>query len=67
MNVYTVARPLTHDGLDYGIGERVVLNFSDAMFHLAQTNIAMRDDRATDLELAEARHTMLAKQKRCCF
>ena len=65
--MYTVARPLTHDGLDYGIGERLVLGFPDASFHLSKNNIAMRDDQAPALEMAEARHTMLAKQKRCCF
>lgn len=67
MNAYLVTRPLTHAGLSYAPGEHVALAPADAAFHVSRNTIHWRDDQATALELSEAQHAALAKQKRCCF
>lgn len=67
MNVYPVIAKLTHAGVDWFSGERIALLKPDAEFHIGQHAISPRHDQATPLEIAEARHNALAKQKRCCF
>ena len=67
MALYTLLQPHSHQGIDYLVGDSIELSEPDAAFLRAIGKVGEPVATPTALQWSEARHTTLARAKRCCF
>ncbi|HPG88265.1 MAG TPA: hypothetical protein PLD46_01320 [Hyphomicrobium sp.] len=67
MALYTLLQPHTQNNVDYRVGDPIELSAPDAAFLRAIGKVGEPIAAPTPLQVAEARHTTLARSKRCCY
>jgi hypothetical protein len=67
MVLYILLQPHSHQDVDYLVGDSIELSEPDAAFLRAIGKVGEPIAAPTALQFSEARHTTLARAKRCCF